>query len=479
MKKLVSLLTLCPAVLILSSTTSLAQWGDNIMLTNYGSSVTSYNNAWCIATSGNVVHVVWYDKRNGGTEIYYKRSTNEGISWGADTRLTNFTGTSSNPSIAASGSVVHIVWNDDRDGNLEIFYKRSTDSGITWGADTRLTNEAAVSQIPSVTVSGSTVHVVWYDERAGNSQIYYKRSSDAGVSWETDRRLEINTNYSKIPSVAATGSNVHVVWYEPNIYDNICYIHSTDGGTTWGALTPLTDHIYSAVYPSLAVSNSVVHIVWMDARDGNMEIYYKRSSDGGGTWGPDTRLTNNPVYSQYPSVTASGLVVHVVWVDGLNGKNIYYKRSSDGGLTWDSVTQLTNATSSYNPSVAVSGSAVYVVWTDRNLGSDNIYYKRNLTDISTDVKMQDVSETGYKLSQNYPNPFNLNTKISFTITGSAFVSLKVFNIFGQEVSTLVNGEMSQGSYTIIFDSAGLPGGMYTYRMTAGSVTETKAMILVR
>ena len=81
----------------------------------------------------------------GTDEIYYKRSTDAGVNWGTDTRLTNNTADSWYPSVAVSGSVVHVVWDDNRDGNSEIYYKRSTDAGVNWGADTRLTNNTAYS----------------------------------------------------------------------------------------------------------------------------------------------------------------------------------------------------------------------------------------------------------------------------------------------------------------------------------------------
>ncbi len=70
------------------------------------------------------MHTVWVDDRDGDNEVYYKRSTNGGISWEADTRLTNNSTNSQYPSVAVSGSAVHVVWNDDRDGNVEIYYKR-------------------------------------------------------------------------------------------------------------------------------------------------------------------------------------------------------------------------------------------------------------------------------------------------------------------------------------------------------------------
>ncbi len=158
------------------------------------------------------MHVVWYDNRDLNYEIYYKRSTDAGLSWQADIRLTTNSAQSQLPSVAVSGSVVHVVWFDLRDGNSEIYYKRSTDGGVSFGADTRLTNNSASSSIPSGAVSGSVVHVVWYDNRDGNDEIYYKRSTDGGVSWGADTRLTNNSAQSQLPSVAVSGSVVHVVW---------------------------------------------------------------------------------------------------------------------------------------------------------------------------------------------------------------------------------------------------------------------------
>jgi hypothetical protein len=120
-----------------------------------------------LAVSSPTVHVVWHDYRDGNWEIYYKRSPNGGISWETDTRMTDAIGDSDYPSVAVSGSVVHVVWYDSRDGNYEIYYKRSTDGGINWEADTRLTNYDGESDHPSVAVSGSVVHVVWRDKRDG------------------------------------------------------------------------------------------------------------------------------------------------------------------------------------------------------------------------------------------------------------------------------------------------------------------------
>ena len=118
---------------------SQAQWQPDFRLTNDpAESITSFNNAWCIASSGDVVHVVWYDQRDGNDEIYYKRSTDGGTSWGADTRLTNNTAGSQFPSVTVSGQVVHVVWDDSRDRSEERHEGSARDRGGRWGADTRL-----------------------------------------------------------------------------------------------------------------------------------------------------------------------------------------------------------------------------------------------------------------------------------------------------------------------------------------------------
>jgi len=446
-------------------------------------SSTSPNNAWCIASSGLIVHVVWFDNRDGNYEIYYKRSVDGGVNWGADTRLTNNAAGSGFPSVTVSGLVVHVVWYDNRDGNLEIYYKRSADGGVNWGEDTRLTNNTSNSYNPSVTVSGSGVHVVWREDRDGNDEIYYKRSTDAGASWEADTRLTNNTSFSEYSSVTVSGSVVHVVWADfRDGNDEIYYKRSTDAGVSWGADTRLTNNTAISARPSVSVSGSVVHVVWREDRDGNDEIYYKRSTDAGASWGTDTRLTNNSSPSWNPSVSVSGSVVHVVWYDFRDGNGeIYYKRSTDGGVSWGADTRLTNnIAESWAPSVTVSGSVVHVVWQDERDGNWEIYYKNDPTgnpigilNINSEIPHE------FSLSQNYPNPFNPATHFGFRIADFGLVRLSVFDALGKEVTILVNQLLHPGSYEVRWDASAYSSGVYFYRIEAGSFKDVKKMILIK
>jgi N-acetylneuraminic acid mutarotase len=86
---------------------------------------------------------------------------------------------------------------------------------------------------------------------------------------------------------------------------------------------------------------------------------------------------------------------------------------------------------------------------------------------------------GYYLSQNYPNPFNPSTKINYSIPEITFVTLKVFDVLGNEIAALVNEEKPAGTYQINYSSDKLPSGIYFYRLEAGSFIETKKMVLLR
>ncbi|HSP88659.1 MAG TPA: T9SS type A sorting domain-containing protein, partial [Ignavibacteriaceae bacterium] len=85
----------------------------------------------------------------------------------------------------------------------------------------------------------------------------------------------------------------------------------------------------------------------------------------------------------------------------------------------------------------------------------------------------------YSLSQNFPNPFNPTTNIEFHIPGSGFVSLKVYDVLGREIATLVNEEKPAGSYEVEFNATSLSSGIYFYELKAGNFIQTRKMILIK
>ncbi|MCH7772776.1 MAG: T9SS type A sorting domain-containing protein, partial [Bacteroidetes bacterium] len=105
----------------------------------------------------------------------------------------------------------------------------------------------------------------------------------------------------------------------------------------------------------------------------------------------------------------------------------------------------------------------------------------NNFDISTGVELEDDSSLpfGYSLLQNYPNPFNPSTSIQYAISSRQFVVLKVYDVLGNEVATLVNEVKHAGSYEVEFDGTRLTSGIYFYRIISGSYSDTKKLVLLK
>lgn len=99
-------------------------------------------------------------------------------------------------------------------------------------------------------------------------------------------------------------------------------------------------------------------------------------------------------------------------------------------------------------------------------------------DSASDIEDEDYLNE-FSLNQNYPNPFNPVTCINYTLINTEFVSLKVYDVLGNEIATLVNEEKQSGKYKIDFNASNLAGGVYFYRLQAGAFNETKKMILLK
>jgi len=360
----------------------LADWGPVKRLTwnsggSYAPAVAVYSNT--------VIHTVWYDSTPYNYEIYYKRSTDGGTTWGGAQKLTWNSGISAAPAVAVDSSgAVHVVWSDDTPGNYAVYYRKSPDGGTTWSAPRRLTWSSGESSWPAMAVDSSdSIHIVWSDYTSGVSEIYYKRSTDDGLTWGPAKRLTWTSGSSGAPALAPGSANaVHVVWedYTPGNQE-IYYMRSPDGGSTWGAPQRITWTSTKSYTPAVAAgSGNAVDVVWEDSMAGNAEIYYKRSTNGGTTWSPGQRLTWTPGNSSNSiiGIDSSG-VIHVVWYDEASGAfEIYYKKSTNGGTTWSPGQRLTwNSGISTFPALALDSSdAIHLVWSDDTPGNCEIYYRK-------------------------------------------------------------------------------------------------------
>ena len=366
-----------------------AQWEPERRLTrNDASSETSINFARNIAAddSGRV-HIAWVDERDGNREIYYKRSIDGGLSWGPPIRLTVNTNESNNPSIAVDGDDVHVAWWDTRSGVPQIWHKRSLDGGLTWESDSQVTSGGNGAHC-SIAVRGPNVHLVYVDGREGQAEVFYTRSLDQGENWEASRRISEVPHNSYTPTIAVYETNIYVAWTDtrhggfPESHEEEYFRRSTDNGVTWDDEVRLTfdpeNDPENSWAPSLAADDQYVWIAWFDFRDGNWEIYTKRSRNFGESWSSDRRLTIDEGASQRPSIAKRGDSIYIVWWDTRDFNNeIYWLSSPDLGVTWGSAQRITqNSGTSVLVTVAAAESGVHISWQDDSEGNNELYYSR-------------------------------------------------------------------------------------------------------
>jgi hypothetical protein len=120
--------------------------------------------------------------------------------------------------------------------------------------------------------------------------------------------------------------------------------------------------------------------------------------------------------------------------------------------------------------------ALDVIFTGWEPTNSIFWYKNIITDVGHEAN---VVPDEYSLSQNYPNPFNPSTTIEFALPHAGYVNLKVYNVLGEQVATLAEGDHAAGTFKTLWDASGLPSGVYFYRLTAREYVQTKKMVLMK
>src|SRR6185503_6855378 len=129
------------------------------------------------------VILVWQDNSTGNDEIYLRKSSDGGITFGNAPNLSDNVGNSQSPQIQALGNITFVVWQDNSTGNDEIYLRKSSDGGITFGNATNLSDNVGNSQSPQIQALGNITFVVWQDNSTGNDEIYLRKSSDGGITF--------------------------------------------------------------------------------------------------------------------------------------------------------------------------------------------------------------------------------------------------------------------------------------------------------
>jgi hypothetical protein len=231
--------------------------------------------------SGSNVYVIWNNVYPMSTQIYWKKSTDSGSSWLATKKFTWRFEYARRPEIAIdSSNSIYVVWDGNTGDSNQIYFKKSTNSGTTW-TSRQLTWNWYDSGSPDLTVdSNGHIHVGWHQYAPIENEIYYKKSIYGGTSWSVSKRLTWVDPPSFIPKIASDkNGRIHVVWTLGSSEDReIFYKRSTDSGVTW-TTKRITWILGESKMPAIAVApNNNIYVVWQDEKPGNFDIYFKKGT---------------------------------------------------------------------------------------------------------------------------------------------------------------------------------------------------------
>ena len=357
------------------------------------------------------------------------------------TNLTNNPMDSVYGQVAAWNSNVYLLWQDSIPSdhtNYDIFIKNSNDNGTTFGSSVNLSNNSGFSEHPQIAAYDNNVYAIWADDTSGNREVLFTRSVDNGTSFDKIKNLSNNTSDSFNQEIAVFGDTVYVVWLDQSDEDdetNILLKASGDGGETFGRTVNISSNANQETFPKVAAFEGSVYIAWnmaddqLDERD-NEGLFFVRSLDGGNTFDNIIKLNHENDFGEL-QIAAFDETVYVAsgGLPSVDVNGVLFTKSNDGGRSFSEpvtidengrfVNSLNVEVSAYDeqfsyvaaqvsvsgneeilllemtgnnstkvlnlsnnpkisecPSIAIEGDNIYVVWEDMTPGNHEILYAK-------------------------------------------------------------------------------------------------------
>ncbi|MBE0639083.1 MAG: T9SS type A sorting domain-containing protein [Bacteroidales bacterium] len=412
-----------------------------------------------------------------------------------------------------------------------IVCQKSTDGGVTWNEGTYMGLNGTKAQDKHWVIidrNNGNIYVTWtqFDSYGSSnpshrSNIMFSKSTDGGMTWSPALRInEVdgdcidsdNTVEGSVPAVGPNGE-IYASWSGPS---GLVFDKSLDQGETWlendifisdlpGGWDIAIPGIYRANGFPVTVcdlsggpNHGTIYINWSDQRNGedDTDVWLIKSTDGGETWSERKRVNNDPPGNQqfftWMTIDQVTGYLHVVFYDRRNytdnQTDVYMAVSKDGGNTFFNykVSEEPFIPNSwiffgdYN-NVTAHDNVIRPVWTRMHDGQRSIMTAIIDSQILS-VENAQTPVIPFALEQNYPNPFYGSTGFSFRLKRASTISLKIFDLFGREVATLVDDEYRfPGNYTVHFDSRAyqLSPGVYYFSLSGNEVNQVRKMIIER
>lgn len=383
--------------------------------------------------------------------------------------------------------------------DVHITSDNSVDSSLTW--------LFIACSMDSVGAGGNTFYgqkfaYIWQTSQLGAPSVLY-RAQVLPVFWQSGD-TEIRHLFTDVAYFRSPGDTASLMFTYSNIPDStkIWLTKSDATGTSANFLGVLgsSHHIsHSKIAAPGGIGNSQLMVIgtqnWQNS--GDWDLVSWKTLDGGVTWDEAYIEPTSSTTQFLPSWPA----IYVKWKNRNNYRVSYnlgsgtfwlpdsvmfVKSVAGSGNSWQTAVKVSDISfPGFISRVGFAGNSsddCFVLWSDFDQLS--LYS----TSCANPVSVEDntVTPGSFVLMNNFPNPFNPSTKIRFqipaTTTGkneSQNTTLKVYDVLGNEVATLVNELKSAGTYEVEFDASGLSSGVYYYRLTSGRYSETKKMVLLR
>lgn len=457
-----------------------AMWGNDVMIVN---SEPEGPISGIKANDGTIWVAINDTTVSAGRGLLFYKSTNAGVNWTQH-------GTAIEPAFLANQ--VKMI----KAGDSTYCFFRITGSVYRFNLGNNTLDafdSTGVTHFDVVSSSTNSLYIFWSNSI---NQVRRLGSIDGGFTW-IGAGLVANTNWMPATFMSPSGDTLSLIYRAPggdtSAITRFGYRQSAAG--TLASVSPagvvLSGGVNRSEYYPFKFQN-VVWLVYTEGTSPGMSLKCMVSTNNGTAFGAPITIASNPNSDNFwftggISPTGAFLGLDLSWLKDsagtANDKLMYVGcevTTPSAFATPVSISQNPPVFSNrgYKPCAIELGSAdVGVVFVAENSGTRRVYWDRY--DALTNIQNNNVVADNYSLSQNYPNPFNPSTTINFSIPKSEYVTLKVYDIMGKEVATLVNSQMNMGSYGVDFNAANLSSGIYFYKLISGSFTEVKKMTLIK
>ena len=370
-----------------------------------------------------------------GTENEQIQKDSEKLNLSKPNNITQNDDDSVYPQISSSSNNIYIVWQESVGSygttNYDIFFKKSNDDGNSFGSPINLSDNIGFSEHPQIASVGNHVYVIWVDDSSGQREVMFSKSLDSGKTFSNSIVVSQNSLGPYHAELAAKGQNVYIVWnsFGMETSNIILLAKSNDEGKTFGELIEIGEGD-TETYPKIAANDNEYYITW-DRRDNKdteillskghkdyniqnvtqIEKLINEDVDGGEsqvaadanrvivTWTSNIPINKKYVYvsssmnngndfgdnipiSSTNSSNVENIIIddnsYIVWQDNIDGNHdIFYTKGNINGISIDKPLNVSNNIGiSECPSIAVSTSAIHMIWEDDTTGNHEVLYKR-------------------------------------------------------------------------------------------------------